>query len=229
MRLSLTASIASASVALAMIATPSAAQTFGSNFPDNGIGPFGRDAFYSIVTGAVAESFVTPLGSPELQSFTFYLGDFFDGTDLLIEANVFAFSGDHIIGPALYTSTVRSGSSNQADFDPFDFSNVNLVLTPGTTYALLLRTTVSSPDGSTNLVGTTTNDTFSLGQLYTSTGSTDADLSANGAFVASDPTTFGSDAALQVTFTATPEPASLVLMTSGLFGVGIMARRRRSR
>src|SRR5438270_811984 len=166
-----------AALAAIVSAAPAAAQTFGSDTPTNGAGPFGRDATFGDVIGAAAETFVTPAGSPFLQSFSFYTQDFIGGGDLRLQANVFLFAMDHIVGPALYTSTERSGSANETGgYDPLTFSGVNLLLTPGTMYALVLRVAASSPDGSTNSVGTTIADTFTLGRFFLSTGSSDAQL-----------------------------------------------------
>src|SRR3982751_1977382 len=112
MRISLSASLGVAGLGIAMSAPPVAAQTFGSANPDNTVGPFGLDATTTGTVGTVAQSFVTPVGSPVLQSFTFYLGDFFNGADLRVQASVFQLAVDRVVNSALFTSTVRAGSSN---------------------------------------------------------------------------------------------------------------------
>ena len=214
-----------------MIAVPASAQTFGSAVTDNSVGPFGRDALFDpFVFGAVAQTFVTPAGSPVLQSFTFYLGDFIGGADLRVQASIFAFNTNRLVGPALYTSTVRNGSTDESGFTPFLFSGVNLLLTPATTYAFLLRPTAATPDGSSNLVATSQTNTFTLGSLFTSTATSDAALAANGAFTQSTANTFGADAALTATFgpatTTVPEPSTVLLVATGLGVVGMLARRK---
>jgi hypothetical protein len=219
-----------AAIAVATAVAPAPAQTFGSATPDNAAGPIGHDVG---AIGAIAESFVAPAGSPLLQSFSFFTNDFIDGGTLRLQANVFLFAIDHVVGPALYSSTERFGSTNETgSFDQLTFSGVNLLLAPSTMYAFVLRVAADSPDGSTNFVGTTNGDTFTFGQLFISTGSSDAELAAPGAFAASNGDTFGSDAALRATFgpatvTATPEPATLLLMASGMGGLLGLARRRR--
>lgn len=228
MRFSFAATVAAAFVAAA---TPLAAQTFGYSVPDNGIAPFGMDSFNMPTFNAIAQSFQTPVGSPLLESFSFFLSDNFQGADLQVQAGVYEFTGSSL-GAALYTSGVVAGSGNSADYDPITVSGVHILLTPGTLYALVLRTAASSPDGHTDIVGTTQAETFSLGQLFVSEGSTDAELRTAGAFTMSNAQSYGTDVAIQATFgpagvTATPEPATFALFATGLAGVGMVARRRR--
>lgn len=222
--------IVSARIALAtaLVAAPAAAQTFGSTVTNNGAGPFGRDATDPNLIGAFAQTFVAPVGSPLLRSFTFVLGDFIGGTDFKVQANVFVFSSNRIVGPALLSGNdTYVGSTNSASFDARTSPMLNLLLTPGTTYALVLRTAGTSVEGATNFLGTSVTESFSLGSLFTSTRSAIADLSTAGAFMAST----DADASVSMTFapanvSTVPEPSSVALIAVGFAGVLLFARRR---
>ncbi|MBC8086920.1 MAG: PEP-CTERM sorting domain-containing protein [Phycisphaerae bacterium] len=233
MRITLRVSIIASALVVAT-SLPLTAQTFGSATPDNAAAPFGRDALLPGVIGTVAQTFSTPSGSPRLQSFTIQLSDFFGGAGLLFHASIFQFNIDRVVGPSLYTSAINTGSSNIFGYDALTFAGVNLLLTPGNTYALLLRTDTGSPDGATNFVGTTVGNSFSLGGLFISAGSTDIEVGTAGAFTASDATTYGQDAAFTMDFgpapiTSVPEPASLAFVAMGLVAIGAFRRRFHNR
>jgi hypothetical protein len=233
MRISLTSSLKAAVVALAMAVAPASAQTIGSGTPTSGIDPFGFDTFYPSTFGTVGQTFIAQSATPLLTSFRFYLTESFGGADLKFVGSVYEFSADHIVGPVLYTSTVRSGSSNTLGYDSDQsfFSGLSVLLTGGHTYAFLLQTASSSPDGSSNIVGTTTANTITTGSLIASAGYTESDLQQSGAFGALPAGTYGADAALIATFSANvstvPEPNSIVLLAAGLAGVVVITRRRR--
>jgi len=101
-------------------------------------------------------------------------------------------------------------------------------------YALVLSAfdgNALTPDPSTVLFGATADDTYAGGALFVSLAPDKASLFGDGAFF-SDPSVGGSDLAFSASFTstaATPEPATLMLMATGLAGVGLFAKRRRRR
>lgn len=226
------------------LAAPAAAQvTVGTGAPDLGIGPLGVDSQNAgFIPTAIAQTFFAPPGASYLQSFTFFLSSFANGGALKLNASVYAFSIDHLIGAALFTSPFVNGSDNEAGFDSRTVGGdpaapLNILLSPGATYALVLSAfdgNASTPDPSTVLVGATSDDTYggANSALFVSLGPDKASLFGDGAFI-SDPS-FGSDVAFSATFTnaalvATPEPATWMLMATGLVGVGVFTKRRRRR
>jgi hypothetical protein len=221
-----------AAVLVAAASAPAAAQvTIGPGAPDplapNSVGPLGIDALFETIAPtykAVAQTFVTPAGAPVLQSFRFWLSDFFGGADLRLRGSVYAFDTDHLVGPALYASALVPGSA-ALDFEPVDFNVGALALSPGATYALVLSALDGSPDGATNLVGATNGDDYAPGAFYVATAPDPAALFAAGAF---SPAPFAPDAAFEATFAAAvPEPATVVLVAGGLVAIVGVARRRR--
>ncbi|MEP6491090.1 MAG: PEP-CTERM sorting domain-containing protein [bacterium] len=224
---------------LVALATPAFAQvTIGTGAPTNEVAPLGKDSNLGTIPTAIAETFFAPVGQDYLQAFSFFVkGGFGDaGSSLLLSASIYEFSVDHLVGSALFTSASVNGN-NAATDQPLSFGGdpnapLNIFLAPGQMYALVLSSVsnyAATPDGSTVSVGATQDDAFAGGQLFISLETDQAALFNSGAFFTSDDTP---DAAFSASLTSapvvsTPEPASFVLMATGLAGVGLVVKRRR--
>ena len=136
-------------------AVPAAAQvTVGSAPADAAVGQLGVDSQNAgFIPTAIAQTFFAPPGQSYLQSFTFFLSSFANGGDLKLNASIYAFSADHLIGSALFTSPFN-GTDNEAptvaEFDSHTVGGdpsapLNILLSPGSVYALVL----SAFDGNT--------------------------------------------------------------------------------
>ena len=220
-------------------AAPAAAQTVTvATSVGNNLVAAGRAAGDQSTFNTLAQSFVSPTAGCGtsicyLQSFAFYLGDGFGGTDVRLRAYVFSFGAEGALtGPALYRSAEFAGSSNVFGLDPFRFETTNLALTRGGAYAFVLSAAEPFglvPDGSTVLAGATLADEYAPGALYGArTGADFSSLGDPGALarVAGAP-----DLSFQATFTAAvvPEPATVALVGGGLLALAGVVRRRAGR
>jgi hypothetical protein len=200
------------------VALPARAQLGSPVDPGLGyVGPFGPASSRGIPR--LAQTFQPAPGADWLQSFTFFLGDFnpgASGTGLVFRAAVYAVNGAQL-GSQLFLSGPQSGSANFTTFDAYTFATSNLFLDPLGTFALVLES-VSSQDQALNAVAAGASD-YDGGAFYI--------VNDDGAF---SPAIDGrSDAAFNATLTASvvPEPATVVLLASGLLFVGVVACRRR--
>jgi hypothetical protein len=222
-----------AAIAATATSTPLAAQvTVSTGTPTDYIGPLGIDSQLGPIPTAIAQTIIAPVGTSYLQSFTFYFTNFINGGSLTLDASVYAFNGSQLTGPALFASALFLGTNSLGDV-PVTFGTIgaplNIFLAPSTTYALVLSTIAGAPqtpDGSSVLVGASSTDAYTDGTLLFST-----DASAPLSFSEAG---YPPDAAFAATFTsapvvATPEPASLMLVATGVAGVGGMVVRRRKK
>ena len=212
------ASTVAAALAAAALAAPASAQPFAPTGIFDGLG------LPSIVN--VGQTFVAPAATPVLDGFSFYLGDAFNGANLLFDAAVYEYAAG-AVGPLVaLAATNAAGSGNTLALDLRDFNVAGVLLDPTRTYVLLLTAAGvadANPFGARNLVGTSEDPTTGLGDVY-----------AGGTLVFGDDaaslTELPFDAAVDVRFsaapTAVPEPATIALVAGGLLVVGGVARRR---
>ena len=190
-------------------------------------------------SGIYGQSFVVPNGYPFLEDFTFWVGP--NGNGYFFRTQLFAFDeATHMVtGSALYTSDVRSsmGFANDPNANAVTFDVGGLSLTPGGLFAAFVEFT----DGS----GQPTGGSLALGF----NGSAGGDAYADGGFLIGSASGAnmnqaffenafyqGSDLRFVANFaevagsTVAPEPATMMLLGTGLFGLtGVATSRRRRR
>lgn len=233
-------SVAAATSTASAQATSSVSNKAVASNLTSSVGELGLYAAGDNIIGAIAQTFAAPTNYALLQSFRFFFTSGFGDTSdqLKLQVDIYAFNATtrNIVGPSLYaTSSSGTGDLIGDVSDPsysglLDFPVVNLSLSPGATYAFLFRPTLTSPDGATNLALTTIADTYTGGQLFYSSSTTNSTLSSAGAFTGSNSNSFGADAKFEATFGRTsvvPEPNSIALVAVGLAGIIIVSLRRR--
>jgi hypothetical protein len=116
--------------------------------------------------------------------------------------SVYQWAGNSAIGPALYTTT-----ANWSNAGLITFSNINLALTPGTLYAFFFDN-FHYNNGSLHY----TSNSYAGGKAMLSESSSPNSMVVLGL----NDLTFKADFDVPPPATAVPEPASLMLLASGL-------------
>jgi hypothetical protein len=230
----------------AAAATPLAAQqvTVTSGPISTDVGPVGNDVDLGSIPTVLAQTFTPVGGFNYVQSFQFFMSQGFGsgGSSLALQANIYAFDTDHLVGSGLFSPIDFFGTDAVTEQSVSIGSSehpLNWFVAPGQTYALVLSTINGGPppDHATITVAAT-DASFLGGSLFYSMVTDPGHLTDVGAFAdAGD--AFGSgpgslEAAGSATFSktrvvGTPEPSTIVMLATGLIPIGAVVRRRRRR
>ncbi len=182
----------------------------------------------------IGQTFVGGAGA--LTGFSLWLSNEFgvntpSASALQIRGYVMAWNGTRAIGPILYTSGTRVGPTAAAQ--QFQFATPNIPMTPGARYVAFLSTSglFSNivPRPAQAAVWLSDNASSGGGLVFTDNGDDLGLVSSQDWDYTGDPS-FQSQFQAAFSGTVVPEPATLVLMASGLLVLGgwSAARRRRA-
>jgi hypothetical protein len=165
-------------------------------------------------------------GAGALTSFSFWLSNEFgvntpSASALQIRGYVMAWTGTRAVGPILYASATRTGPT--AASQQYQFVTPNIPMTPGARYVAFLSTSglFSNivPRPAQAAVWLSDNALSGGGLVFTDNGDDLGLVSSQDWDYTGDPS-FQSQFQVAFSGTVVPEPATLVLMASGLLALG---------
>jgi PEP-CTERM motif len=207
-------------LAVLLLAASSFADTTINNFTgyNDGWAPFGGDARSTQTYG---EIFTAPGGINTLTSFSFYMGDpYYDG-NIITGAYIATWTGTHA-GTLLYDSG-QLNYDNVGNEELTFNTGGSVFVTPGQQYVMFLSTSkfYLQSDGGAYISNGATNQ-YLNGFAYFNNGSGFDNLFAN----AWDGYGLSPDWAVDLQFSATPEPGTLLMLGAGVLGaIGTLRRK----
>ena len=229
-------------IVVAVSAPASAQQVTVTSGPiSTDIGPVGNDVDLGPFPTVLAQTFSPTGGFNYLESFQFFMSQGFGGgSTLALQASVYAFDTDHLVGSALFSPIDFFGTDAVTEQSiTFGSSEhpLNWFLAPGQTYALVLSTINGGPQPDhASITVAATDAAFLGGSLFFSMATDPTDLTdpaaftdAGGFFGAGPGTleTAGSATFSKDRVVGTPEPSTVVMLATGLVSLGVLVRRRR--
>lgn len=212
----------------AVVAMPATAQTTIGAGGGDFVQSWGKDN-----TQTYGQTITTPTDNV-LTSFSFWLGrtstNYPDPSNpsLSFMAYVYAWGGSMATGSALYSSgVVTHNATPETPFTKYTFTTGGLSLVPGNMYALFLSTSGLAGTGRIQWEASELEDYAGGNFIFMNNGENTADWTTT-----AWSSGFASDVRFEATFEGTggpvvPEPATWIMMVTGLMALGLAAQRRR--